>query len=193
MKRPLTYIGHHILREKAQLVSVIDEAIQELINDMKETLLALSHAVALAAPQIGVPLAIFVTRELTNPHDITSHSNQRRVYINPHIDQISNESWIEEEGCLSIPDLYRPVERPRDIVLTFQVETGAYHTESYTGWMAKIIMHENDHLHGSFFVDRLSKQEKKRISSTLDTIKRSFATHNSKLKTWPFYSDAKSS
>lgn len=172
MQRSLVYVGNPLLRKKAKTVEIFDHSLTQVVEDLKDTLLVSKKGVALAAPQIGVSLSIFMTRTLEDPQDIASATDQVRVYINPKITSISQQFVSMEEGCLSIPNLYRAVERPETVTFSAQDENGVYFTETALGWHARILLHENDHLQGSLFIDRLSKQEKKRIAQLLSKMER---------------------
>ncbi len=162
MVRKIVGVKDPILRKKAKRVQKIDKRILRLVKDMHETLEAQKdpEGVALAAPQIGKNLAIFVV----------SFDNQRRVVINPEILNISkekvnfetseNKDHRELEGCLSIPHYYSPIERAKKIKIRYLNEKGKLIVESFSGFMARIVQHETDHLNGILFTDHVLKQRK---------------------------------
>jgi peptide deformylase len=183
MKVDLAYIGHAILRKRAFPVHTIDNQILELIGHMKETVTEY-RGLGLAAPQVGVQLAILIT--CFPVEDPSGHiiPGAPKAFINPKISEPSPESWDEEEGCLSIPKVYAPVRRPLAITVTYQDETGASHTERLSGWPAKIVMHENDHLNGVLFIDRLESKEKRAVAHDLELLKKRYKVNNEHLKLW---------
>lgn len=172
MKRPLLYIGNPLLRKKSKQIEQFDASLFQVIDDLKDTLLESKKGVALAAPQIGYSLSVFMTKVLENQEDIGSVTDLVKVYINPKIVTISQEIVSLEEGCLSLPNLYRPVERPKNVTFSYQDATGTLCTEEASGWLARMLLHENDHLNGTLFIDRLTKQEKKGISQILSKMEK---------------------
>ena len=172
MKLPLVYYGNPILRKKAEPVTQFDEELFELIKNMKETVLSL-RGFGLSAPQVGISKAIFITSISVDEQDIAP-IEKHTVYINPRIDSVSDEAWFEEEGCLSIPKIYLPIERPLHITITAQDEHGQWRTETVHDWKAKVILHENDHLNGVLFVDRATRKDRKRIEKNLKMIEKQY-------------------
>lgn len=182
MKVDLAYLGHPILRKKANPVLSIDQPILDLIQHLKATVVA-HRGLGLAAPQIGAQVAILVAcfPEQTEQGIVPGAP---KVFINPKISEPSPESWVEEEGCLSIPKIYAPVQRPQSITVTYQDEQGLERTERLSGWSAKIVMHENDHLNGVLFIDRLENKDKREIAADLERLKKHYKIPNEHLKVW---------
>jgi peptide deformylase len=139
----VTY-GNEILEKKAESVKDIDAAIAKLGKDMLETVAG--QGVGLAAPQVGVPLRVFVT---------LVEGDKPRVFINPEIVLTSQELTTIEEGCLSLPKLYVDVVRPELVKIQAWNEKGRPFTVETDGFLARVIQHEYDHLEGVLFVDRL--------------------------------------
>ncbi len=137
--------GDPILRQKAKKVEVIDDNLNEILDEMIETMY-LGDGVGLAAPQVGLSLRMFVM-------DV---GNGPRKIINPEILKYSEEKEIAEEGCLSLPDIFEDVERSVWIEVRFQDESGNWHEERLEGYEARVFQHEYDHLDGILFIDRLS-------------------------------------
>jgi peptide deformylase len=183
MKVDLAYLGHPILRKKANPVLAIDQPILELIEHLKAVVIA-HRGLGLAAPQIGAQVAILVACFPEPSADGTIVPGIPKVFINPKISDPSPESWVEEEGCLSIPKVYAPVERPQLITVAYQDEHGASHTDRLSGWPAKIVMHENDHLNGVLFIDRLEDEDKREITADLNRIKKHYKSSNERLNIW---------
>ena len=187
MEIELAYLGHPILRKKAQAVGAIDQSILDLIRHMKEVVIS-HRGLGLAAPQVGAQMAILVAC-FPEPSDKGKIiPGAPKVFINPKISDPSPETWVEEEGCISIPKVYAPVRRPRSITVTYQDEQGVSHTERLSGWPAKIVMHENDHLNGVLFIDRLDVKDRKEVCADLDRIKKHYQSSNERLHLWGFKS-----
>jgi peptide deformylase len=158
---PFIYIGNPILRKKSLPIHTIDQEILTLIENMKDTVKSF-HGLGMAAPQVGVSLALFVACFPIRNADGTLVPGPPRVFINPKIEDPSQETWTEQEGNPCIPGIYAPVDRPVSITISYQDEQGAWQKTRLSGWEAKIVMHENDHLNGVLFIDRLDPAEKKK-------------------------------
>jgi peptide deformylase len=180
MEDALAYLGHPILRKKAHAVLSIDQSIRDIIEHLKAIIVS-NHGLGLAAPQIGVQAAILVACFPEPSKKETIVPGTPKVFINPKISDPSPETWFEEEGCLSIPKVYAPVARPKSITVTYQDEQGVAHTERLSGWPAKILMHENDHLNGALFIDRLETKDRRAIAADLERIKKRFKASNERL------------
>lgn len=141
--RPIVLLGDPILRQKAKRVSRFDQSIQQLIDDMIETLRD-APGLGLAAPQVGVPLRIVVI-------DL---DEQITVLCNPEITEMEGE-YEPEEGCLSIPGYVANVKRALKITVKARNRRGKEIKIKADGLLAHVIQHELDHLDGILFIDRL--------------------------------------
>ncbi len=161
--RPIVRLGHPALRTPAEPVDrarLSDPQFQILIDDMFETMLE-SGGVGLAAPQLGIGLQLFVYA-VVDPddedglgHDAGDEQPELRVLINPAIDPRPGELIYDWEGCLSIPDLRGLVPRHPEVRVHAKDRDG--HPVDYlaTGYEARIVQHEYDHLNGVVFLDRM--------------------------------------
>ena len=152
--RPVVITGEPVLHRRAQPVEVIDDEVRDLVADMFETMDA-ARGVGLAAPQVGVGLRIF-TWQLGNEDGIPP----RGVVINPFLSAskpvVGDPDPDEEvEGCLSVPGESFPLRRGESAVLTGQDLAGQDLRYEATGWFARMLQHEYDHLNGFLYVDRL--------------------------------------
>ena len=156
MIRPIFITGEPVLHSKAQEVNNFDQDLRDLVRDMFETMDA-APGVGLAAPQIGVPLRVFVY-----DWDAEDGSAQRGVIINPVLEiseiPVGEPDWENEsEGCLSVPGERFPIKRA-DTATVKGVDLEQNPIEiSATGWFARIFQHEFDHLNGTLYVDRLAE------------------------------------
>jgi peptide deformylase len=173
MHLPLTYYGNPILRKKAEHVTEITPEIKALIKDMIETMTT-SNGIGIAAPQVGKSLAIFITSFPNEDEKGNYTQDPPRVFINAKISNPSSKTWSHSEGCLSIPKVYGDVARPESIQVTAIDETGKEFTEIFTGWPARVILHENDHINGVLFIDRLDAATRKKIEPKLREIKKRY-------------------
>ncbi len=168
MTKPIVTVPHIVLTEPAKPVAVFDATLKTLISEMKQTLLATKNpkGVGLAAPQIGAPYRVFVTRP--------TEKSEVRVFINPEIDQREGETdGVPErenklEGCLSIPAIWGRVKRAQTLTLHYQDEQGKPHKEKFSGFLATIIQHETDHVNGILFTRRVLEQKGKLYQATVD-------------------------
>lgn len=150
-----------ILRQTAHDVPVgkiTSPEIKKIIKDMKKALLSQDDGVAIAAPQIGKPLRIFVMSgrviDLLNGKDVAEPSHPDTVYINPRITKRSKEKQTVEEGCLSVRWLYGKVERAKKATVVAYDEEGKKFTKGGSNLIAQIFQHEVDHLDGVLFIDK---------------------------------------
>lgn len=138
-----------VLREKSLPVKNLDKNIKKLMKNMLEDLKADKNAVGLAAPQVGENIRLVVV-----------YLHERCIImINPEILSQSEEKNIDEEGCLSIPGEFGKVERPTDITVEFFNEKLQKKKLDLSGFDARIVLHEVDHLDGILFVDRMSPEQ----------------------------------
>jgi len=149
-------LGHDLLHEKAAPVANIKAAShkwKEVAQGMLEALKK-GKGVGLAGPQIGLMQQIFV---------VSIEGDEPRVFINPSILETSQETAKYEEGCLSIPGVWADVIRPKTVKVQAWNEKGRPFTIEASGLLARVILHEYDHLEGVLFIDRLPELKRKRI------------------------------
>ncbi len=157
--RPITVVGHPMLHRECREVTEFDDALAALIDDMFASQRA-AEGVGLAANQIGVDLKVFV-------YDCHDDDGVRHVgaVCNPVLDDLPAESRVlddNNEGCLSVPTAYAELPRPDYAVVRGQDATGAPIAVRGSGYFARCLQHETDHLYGRLYIDRLSKRERKR-------------------------------
>ncbi len=145
----ITY-GNPVLRKKAKKIKNIDKSIIELVNKMFETMRANEpQGVGLAAPQVGVPIALFIY-EL---------DDDKGVLINPEVIEKKGED-VDEEGCLSVPGVFGPVKRAEEVVVKAINIKGKRIVLKLKGFKARVFQHEIDHLKGILFTDYIDELEK---------------------------------
>jgi peptide deformylase len=172
---PLAYYGADVLRKKAAQVELLTPEIQEFIVDLKATLETLP-GVGLAAPQVHRSLRIFATRFPIEDESGESVLGPTRIFINPKLSSPSERKDTIEEGCLSIPKVRLEIERPLQITVEAMDETGNTFIETFDGYNARIVMHENDHLNGMLLIDRIDLKMRKKIDPYLKEIKAKYNT-----------------
>lgn len=163
---PLVYYGHKLLRTKCEPIVEITDEIRALAADMIETMDQM-EGVGLAAPQVGRLIRLFVLRNYMETPDGHLTLSEPHVYINPKLSKPSKETCEEIEGCLSIPGIRGKVERPIRIVVEALDLQGKIFVEEEEGHNARVRMHENDHLNGVLFIDRMELVQRKKIEPLL--------------------------
>ena len=155
-----------ILRQKSLSVNKVGKAEQQLMNDMLETMYA-ANGIGLAAIQIGVPKRIIVMDISTK-----DEKNNPMYFVNPVIKNKNLETSTYEEGCLSVPNFFAEVDRPKKCDVEYLDYHGKKKILNAEGLLATCIQHEMDHLEGVLFIDYLSKLKKtmivKKLSKTKD-------------------------
>ncbi len=162
-----------VLRKISESVSIEDiktQKIQTIIKEMKQSLGSQDDGVAIAAPQIGYSVRIFVVSKkveniikdtkknkkdnLIDPENETKQPLINTVFINPIVKKLSKEKKILEEGCLSVRYLYGKVSRSNKVTVEAFDESGKKFTQGVVGLLAQIFQHEIDHLNGILFIDK---------------------------------------
>lgn len=169
----LRYYGDPILRQTAKPVEAITDEVREICSNMLETM---KHydGIGLAAPQVGYLLRIFVSNVAYEDEKGELHLGEPKIYINPILTHPSEALVERSEGCLSIPKLYLAIARPLSIHLeATDIEGNPFHEECY-GYQARNRMHENDHLNGVLFVDRIKGKRRTEIEPALRRIKQQY-------------------
>lgn len=169
----LAYYGDPILRKKAAPVAEINDEIRSLVADMIDTMQE-KRGVGLAAPQVHHSLSLFVTQfpDQTKPDEWVP--GEVLVFINPKILEINDIEAPYSEGCLSIPGLYEDVFRPTKIKISAQDLEGNHFIKELENYEARVCLHENDHINGVLFIDRLTPKKKKEIDPFLRSVKKKY-------------------
>jgi len=146
---PIVKFGNPVLEKKAEIVTVFDDEVRKLIDDMFESMYA-ARGVGLAAPQIGISRRIAVI-------DVTFKEDPKAKFalINPAIIH-SEGRFKQSEGCLSIPDFRENVTRPRAVTVRAQDEHGKIFELTGEELLARALQHETDHLNGKLYISHIS-------------------------------------
>jgi peptide deformylase len=156
-KREIIILPDKRLRLKSAAVEKVDGSVRALVDDMFETMYE-APGIGLAAIQIGVPQRV-VTMDLAKKDE----PKQPRVFINPEVVWASPEKSTYEEGCLSIPEYYEEVERPKAVKVRFLDLDGKPQEVAAEGLFATCLQHEIDHLNGVLFIDYISKLKREMV------------------------------
>ncbi|MGD9555973.1 MAG: peptide deformylase [Mangrovibacterium sp.] len=166
---PITVYGDPVLRQKTVRIGSDFEKLKELISDMFETMYH-SDGVGLAAPQIGLPLRIFVVDASVNADEEPELKDFKKAFINPEILERFGNPCVINEGCLSLPDIHEDIERPSYVKIKYQDENLEERVEEYHGFAARVIQHEYDHLEGILLIDYLLPLKRRLLKSKLTAI-----------------------
>lgn len=177
---PIVAYGHTILRTPCKDVPAGFPGLQELVQNMWQTLTG-AHGVGLAAPQVNQPLRLFIVESRSSFDQFSPEERSRlfpagagirETFINPRITAISKEEWEDEEGCLSIPGLWALVRRPWSITIEYLNADLQPQRQTYAGLTARMIQHEYDHLEGRLYLDHLSPLQRKLLAGKLEKVRK---------------------
>ncbi|HSP35646.1 MAG TPA: peptide deformylase [Thermoanaerobaculia bacterium] len=163
---PIVKYGSDVLRVPAQRVTVFDDTLQKLIDDMVDTMYA-APGIGLAANQVGV-----ARRLMMIDLSVGKRSGELQVFINPEILEAEGE-LTESEGCLSVPDFSETVQRPARVRIAYRDRNGVEREMAGEGLMARAMSHETDHLNGRLFVDHLRGIKRDRILKKIQKLAKS--------------------
>ncbi|HET8855780.1 MAG TPA: peptide deformylase [Salinimicrobium sp.] len=173
---PIVAYGDPVLRKKAKDVPEDFPDLKDLISNMWDTMYG-AYGVGLAAPQVGLPLRIFVVdaspfaeEEEIGEEEREQLKELKKVFVNAKILEEEGDEWAFNEGCLSIPEIREDVFRKQEITIEFFDENFEKRTERFSGLAARVIQHEYDHIEGILFTDKLSSLKKRLIKSKLANI-----------------------
>lgn len=166
---PIYLYGQPALRKETDDIAAGELDVRQLITDMQETLTQ-ADGCGLAAPQVGISKRLFIVDGTALGDDYPDCVDFRQVFINPEIIEESDETVAYSEGCLSLPGISENVVRPKTITIRYQDPDFQWHEDTYTGFKARIVQHEYDHLEGHVFTDRISSIRKQFIRGKLANI-----------------------
>jgi peptide deformylase len=158
-------LGDRVLRQPAKRVSKVDDELRQTAKEMLQTMYS-SDGIGLAAPQVGIHKQLIVVDCEPDKPEVPP-----MILINPEIKNYGPELAKDQEGCLSVPEVYMDVERPEAVEVSYRDENGRPRTIKANGLLARVIQHEIDHLNGVMFVDRITDS----ISLTAELQKKGFS------------------
>ena len=182
MTYPIFVYGNPILRKVSEDITPDYPNLPELINNMFETMHQ-AEGVGLAAPQIGLPIRLFVIDLTAASENKPEYKDWKKVFINAYISEVFGEEEKDEEGCLSLPGIRETVIRRNGIKISYLDENFQPKEEIYKGYIARVIQHEHDHIEGNMFVDKISPIRRQLIKSKLTSIVKGKTTTKYKIKT----------
>ena len=185
---PIVAYGDPVLRKMCEDITPDYPNLPQLISDMFETMYAAS-GVGLAAPQIGLPIRVFVvdTEAFSDDEELSEEEQNflksfKQAFINAEILEEVGEEWVFNEGCLSIPEVREDVFRKPTITIRYYDEDFVEHEKQFDGIAARVIQHEYDHIEGKLFTDKLSSFKKRLIKGKLNNISKGKVDVDYKMK-----------
>jgi peptide deformylase len=178
---PIVAYGDPVLRKKATPVTRDYPKLDDIISNMFATMYH-SSGVGLAAPQIGIPIRLFVIDATPFKEDDKDAAGFKRVFINAEMIEESGDPWKFNEGCLSIPGIREDILRKDRVRLRYLDENFVEHEEEFSGLPARVIQHEYDHIEGVLFTDRLTPLKKKLLKGKLTDISKGIVDADYKMR-----------
>ena len=169
MKLPVYCYGHPVLREVSKPLDQSFEGLGELVDLMFEAMYE-SEGVGMAAPQIGKNIRLVVIDADPVAESFPECAGRKMVLVNPEIEILDGDTVSRSEGCLSLPGISEKVPRVEHIRLRWLDENLQPHDEEISGFLARIVQHECDHLEGRVFIDHISGIRKQLIKRKLADI-----------------------
>ncbi|MCS1411865.1 MAG: Peptide deformylase [Verrucomicrobia subdivision 3 bacterium] len=178
MVLPIAKYGHPVLRQRGESIGSDREGLQQLINDMLETMYQ-AHGIGLAAQQIGQPIQLTVV-DVTEAKDrplglwidgspAPLNKHMPMVLLNPRIEPL-DAPVLGQEGCLSFPEIYGDVSRPETVNVEALQSDGSILKFRCNGLLARAVQHETDHLNGILFIDRMDRAAKDEIRHAFEAL-----------------------
>ncbi|HBN78559.1 MAG TPA: peptide deformylase [Planctomycetaceae bacterium] len=168
---------HPALHFKSTPVRAIDAKLRKTVEEMFELMYA-ANGIGLAANQVALPYQLFIIN-LTADAD---QKDEEIVFINPTIKKRRGQV-TGEEGCLSFPELYGPVERSKEITVEAYNLKGQLLSYDLDDLASRAVQHENDHIDGVLFIDRMTKEERDKVAVVVDDFERQFRDAQTREKT----------
>ena len=186
---PIVAYGDPVLKKIAAEIDQSYPDLHQLVENMFETMYK-AKGVGLAAPQIGKSIRLFIVdgspfaEEEDEERDSKAEGilNFKKTFINPIIASETGDEWAFNEGCLSIPKIREDVYRQETIQLSYYDENWEFHEETFSGYAARIIQHEYDHIEGVLFTDHLSVLKRKLLQKRLTNISKGIVEIDYKMK-----------
>lgn len=183
---PIVAYGDPVLKREADEISEDYEKLDELIDNMFETMYS-AQGVGLAAPQIGKSIRLFIVDaspfgEDEDDPEALKVRDFKEVFINAEIVESKGEKWDFQEGCLSIPNIRENVAREPEITISYYNRDWELVEKTFDGYAARIIQHEYDHIDGILFTDYLNPLKKRMLKGKLKDISKGDVSVNYKMK-----------
>ena len=166
---PMYLYGQPVLRKVAAPIEKDYPELKTLTQNMFETMYR-ADGIGLAAPQIGLSIRVIVIDVTVLANEYPELADSKKVLINPEILEVSGKDVSMEEGCLSLPGIHENVTRKDTIHIHYFDENWTEHDEVVTGYLARVMQHEYDHLEGHVFTDKISPLRRQLIKNKLSNL-----------------------
>jgi peptide deformylase len=166
---PIYNCFHPILKQKTKKVEEFDQDLKNLVTNMFDTLYNISNGVGLAGNQVGKSMSLFIT-DLSVGNE--KSKPQPMVFINPEIIDYSDDIEESQEGCLSIPEFYEKVKRPKSIQVKYYDLNMKEYEKDLDSFLARVFQHEFDHLHGILIYEKITPLRRALNKSRLNRLQR---------------------
>ncbi len=177
---PVVAYGHPTLRKVTEDIDQDYPDLDKFLSDMFETMYT-SDGIGLAAPQVNRSVRLFIVDGTPFADKMPELADFKKIFINPYILEESGKNVTMDEGCLSIPNIREDVTRQSDVVIEYYDESWQLKEEKYSGFAARIIQHEYDHLDGILFTDKVSALRKTLLRRKLQDISKGKVEVNYKM------------
>lgn len=186
MIRPIVAFGDQVLKKVAKEIPQDYPKLKELIHDMFETMYN-ARGIGLAAPQLGLPIRIFVvdSEQVLQDNDnkqFVGEKGIKHVFINAKVIETGGKPWAYNEGCLSIPTINEDVVRDETVRIQFYDHEFNFYDHTFSGLTARIILHEYDHIEGILFTDHISSLRKRLLRRKLQNVSKGKVEVNYRMK-----------
>lgn len=186
---PIVAYGDPVLKKQGEEIDEKYPNLKGVIDNMFETMYEAS-GVGLAAPQVGLSIRLFIVDGAPFADEEDEEPDPKaegiktfkKVFINPIIEEEKGEDWGFHEGCLSIPKIREEVFRKEEITISYYDENWEFHEEKLSGYKARIVQHEYDHIEGILFTDHLSVLKRKMLTKKLQNISKGDISVDYKMK-----------
>ena len=178
---PVYTYGNAVLRKESKEITADYPELRTLVDNMYETMYH-ADGVGLAAPQIGLDIRLLVIDLAPFKAEDPELGSFKVTMVNPQMLEMSEETVMGEEGCLSLPGIHESVSRARRIKITYQDLDFNEHTEVFEDYKARVVQHEYDHLEGKVFTDRINPLRRQLLKGKLTNIVKGKAHADYKIK-----------
>ncbi len=178
---PVYTYGNAVLRKESKEITADYPELRTLVDNMYETMYH-ADGVGLAAPQIGLDIRLLVIDLAPFKAEDPELGSFKVTMVNPQMLEMSEETVMGEEGCLSLPGIHESVPRARRIKITYQDLDFNEHTEVFEDYKARVVQHEYDHLEGKVFTDRINPLRRQLLKGKLTNIVKGKAHADYKIK-----------
>ena len=166
---PVYTYGNAVLRKESEEITADYPDLRTLVDNMYETMYH-ADGVGLAAPQIGLDIRLLVIDLAPYKEEDPELGNFKVTMVNPQMLEMSEETVMGEEGCLSLPGIHESVPRAKRIKITYRDMDFNEHTEVFEDYKARVVQHEYDHLEGKVFTDRINPLRRQLLKGKLTNI-----------------------